>query len=236
MATDWKNLPATLDNALKALDTMTGDPDAAALIRNTLTFQHNERRRLEADNARLRTGDGAPRTGESKHLTVSAGDGSYSREQPMILMSWTCAICGKSHQREQLPGNTPRYCLPSAGEKQSDCQREATRRRVAAHRRKRKAGKPTTTPVAEPVTQYAKPVTDKPSFLLKRKHLSLLKKADSRDGQHYIGREGSKSLVLAELVAAGLARVVRTEGRRTYYALTEDGREAAKRKAHELAM
>jgi len=232
MATDWKNLPATLDNALKALDTMTGDPDAAALIRNTLTFQHNERRRLEADNTRLRSGGGSPRTGKRKKLAVV--DGAYTRDQPVIVMTWTCAICGKSHQREQLPGNTPKYCLPSSGEKQSDCQREATRRRVAAHRRGQKTSKQSVTTPAKPVTVDHSSLGE--NFRLRRKHLPLLHKAASRNGQHYIGRESSSSPVLRDLVAAGLAVVVETKGQRTYYRLTEDGLKASATKSYELPL
>lgn len=139
--TDWETAHRTLDNALKALEMLSGDESAAGLVRDTLTYLHNERRRLEADNDRLRHSTEDHRTGEQKTLTVAAGDGSYTRTQPVIVMTWTCAICGASHSREQLPGNTPKYCPPGPDEKQSDCQKIAARRRLKAHREQKRQTK-----------------------------------------------------------------------------------------------
>src|SRR5579859_4185482 len=46
-----------------------------------------------------------------------------------VLTRWTCEVCGKTHQREQLAGFTPKYCQP---EREDDpltpCQIEAKRR------------------------------------------------------------------------------------------------------------
>jgi hypothetical protein len=65
-------------------------------------------------------------------VTVTTASGHYSRQQPVILMCWTCAVCGKAHERWQLPGNPPRYCPPP-----SECQKEANRQRVRKHRMER---------------------------------------------------------------------------------------------------
>lgn len=73
-------------------------------------------------------------TGQTRTLTITTGSRQYTRNQPVILMHWTCCICGQAHQRWQLPGNPPRYCPAPEGMKPSACQREGTRRRVAQHR------------------------------------------------------------------------------------------------------
>jgi len=59
-----------------------------------------------------------------------------ARRVSLQEIAFTCAICGKNSTVWQLPGAAPIYCRPGPGERSSACQREATRRRVAAHRAK----------------------------------------------------------------------------------------------------
>lgn len=147
--------PRTADNAINSLYRLSGDMSEKVFIERTLRYLENEKRRLEEENTRLRYERDLPRTGDHRLLTVKAGDGSYTRDQPLVIMRWTCAICGASHERQQLPGNTPKYCPAPAGQKQSECQKEASRRRVKAHRaakRQQSAG--------SSETDYAKRVSD----------------------------------------------------------------------------
>ena len=104
-------------------------------LRGFITALDNQLSQLEAENSRLRSERGMPRTGATKMLAVAAGDGSYTREQPFIRVAWVCEICGKSHDRDQLPGNPPKYCPAAPGEDYSVCQREARRAAVRKHRR-----------------------------------------------------------------------------------------------------
>ena len=234
--TDWTTAKHTYDNALKALATLTGDDATIRLIESVLTYQYNERRRLQADLDRLRTGDTSHRTGKRRTLSVEVADGTYSRDQPLIRMAWTCEICGQPHDREQLPGNTPKYCPPGEGEKKSNCQREAARRRVAQHRRRKAAQQ-----AGNDVTGYAKRVTsdeqERP-FRPTPAQLKLLKRAagTTNDKPHYVTRDTGNHAVLVELQRAGLVEIF-TRGnstKRRYYQLTAAGRAAAKRRFDQL--
>lgn len=124
----------TEGRARDALVRLSGDADAHEYLERYMSYLKSENARLTLDNASLR-GESRPKSG-TQELTVRAGSGEYTRSQPLILMKWTCDICGQSHERYQLPGNTPRYCPTPDGAAQSDCQREAARRRVAKSRRK----------------------------------------------------------------------------------------------------
>jgi len=71
-------------------------------------------------------------------LVPKHGDGGYIRSQPLIIVEWVCAICQQHHQRSQVPGITPKYCLPLPGEKLSECQRAARRKSRALYQNKHK--------------------------------------------------------------------------------------------------
>lgn len=64
----------------------------------------------------------------------------YTRRQPLATYRYTCAVCGAKHSVELPPGFRPKYCPPEPGQKLSECQRAANRRRVAAWRLKQMNG------------------------------------------------------------------------------------------------
>lgn len=140
-----------LDHIIQAIRRREQLPEAAATAIETYIRVLSERIAvLESENASLRAGQ-YERQGDPETLTVSAGNGHYTRQQPRIVREWVCSICGARHWRVQLPGNTPKYC-PGAGDQPSACQREAVRRRVERHRANKRA--------EQAETNYAQPVTE----------------------------------------------------------------------------
>ena len=136
--------PATsrAHDILDYLESVLTENDMAGFVdelRGYVTALDGQLSQMEAENSRLRSERGMPRTGASQTLTVAAGDGSYTREQPVIRVAWVCEICGKQHDREQLPANAPKYCPPAPGQDYSDCQKEARRGAVRRHRDKVKS-------------------------------------------------------------------------------------------------
>lgn len=130
--------PRNVQAILRNLSHLEAIPlDAVAGLRKYITLLESENRRLDADNARLKARQKHPATG-SKMLTVHVEQGQYRKVQPLITVTWVCQACGKTNQREQLPGGIPKYCQGADGEL-SACQLKAIQRKVDRQRAKRRA-------------------------------------------------------------------------------------------------
>ncbi len=76
-----------------------------------------------------------PRRPETRVLTVvDAVQGEYSRTITSRPVTFTCAACGATETRDQLPGPVPRYCRLCWLTVQAQRNTERQRRYRARHR------------------------------------------------------------------------------------------------------
>jgi len=128
---------------MRALDMLEGPPEAIEHLRRYIDKAFNQWAQMQTELARIKANEKLPEvervTLEVSDFSKSGGQGRYTRSQPRVVMRWVCAVCGAAHEREQLPGNTPKYCLPGPGEERSACQKEAHRQRQRAYKERKKA-------------------------------------------------------------------------------------------------
>lgn len=81
-----------------------------------------------------------PRSGETRLLQLVSPKGKqYTRKQPLVMREWQCCVCGQHHSQAVLPGQAPKYCPPSDGDRYSPCQRLARTSAVKRYRTAKKS-------------------------------------------------------------------------------------------------
>lgn len=88
---------------------------------------------------------------------------TYERNQPLVEMTVSCAICGHVQTVQRLPGAAPKYCPASSGEKFSPCQREAAKRRAKAWRDAQQGQSQPSHPAQPVVARPASPAPNLPA-------------------------------------------------------------------------